>query len=65
MLQKELTLIKQVRQKNVSFATIGFLKMLDSNLKNMFVIAIKNIAILSAKEAIFRCLLIGISNNKR
>ena len=30
--------IKQVHQKNVSFATIGFLKILDLNLKNMFVI---------------------------
>ena len=30
--------IKQVHQKNVSFVTIGFLKILDLNLKNMFVI---------------------------
>ena len=29
---------KQVHQKNVSFVTIGFLKILDLNLKNMFVI---------------------------
>ena len=31
-------LIKLVHQKNVSFITIGFLKILDLNLKNMFVI---------------------------
>ena len=37
MFQKELMLIKQVHQKNVSFVTIGFLKMLDLNLKSMFV----------------------------
>ena len=30
--------IKQVRQKNVNFDIIGTLKMLDSILKNMFVI---------------------------
>ena len=30
--------IKQVHQKNLSFVTIGFLKMLDLNLRNMFVI---------------------------
>ena len=36
MLQKELTLIKKVRQKNESFVTIGFLKMSDLNLKSMF-----------------------------
>ena len=30
--------IKQVHQKNASFVTIGFLKILDVNLKNTFVI---------------------------
>ena len=30
--------IKLVHQKNVSFVTIVFLKILDLNLKNMFVI---------------------------
>ena len=30
--------VKQVHQKNVNFVTIGFLKTLDSNLKNMFAI---------------------------
>ena len=34
----ELMPIKQVRQKSVCFAIIGFLKMLDSKLKSMFVI---------------------------
>ena len=29
---------KTTHQKNVSFVTIGYLKMLDSNLKNMFAI---------------------------
>ena len=37
MFQKELMLIKQVCQKNVCFVIIGFLKMLDLNLKSMFV----------------------------
>ena len=36
--QKELTLITQVHQKNVSFVIIGTLKMLDLNLNHMFVI---------------------------
>ena len=38
MSQKELMQIKQVHQNNVSFLTIGFLKMLDLNLQNLFVI---------------------------
>ena len=38
MFQKELTLIKQVHQKNVCFAIIGTLKMFDLNLTHMFVI---------------------------
>ena len=38
MFQKELMLIKQVCQKNVNFVVIGFLKMLDSNFKSIFVI---------------------------
>ena len=36
--QKELTLIKQMHQKNVFFVIIGILKMLDLNLNCMFVI---------------------------
>ena len=38
MFQNELTLIKQVNQKNVCFVIIGILKMLDLNLKQMFAI---------------------------
>ena len=37
MFQKELTLIKQVHQKNACFVIIGTLKMLDLTLKHMFV----------------------------
>ena len=37
LFQKELMSIKQVRQKNVCFAVIDFLKMLDSHLESMFV----------------------------
>ena len=67
-------LIKQVCQKNVCFAIIGFLKMLDSNLKSMFVMdvmilltmdySLENIAILSAKGATLRWILWGISRNE-
>ena len=38
MFQKELTLTKQVHQKNVRFAIIGTLKMSDLNSNHMFVI---------------------------
>ena len=37
MFQKELMLAEQVCQKNVRFAIIGILKMLDLNLNHMFV----------------------------
>ena len=40
MFEKELTLIKQVHQKNVCFVIIGTLKMLDLNMNCMFVINI-------------------------
>ena len=67
--------MKQVNQKNVCFVTIGVLKMLDLNLKNMFVCnrchdlltttySLKNITILSAKGNVFRCILMGISKNE-
>ena len=36
MFQKDLTLTKQVHQKNVCFVIIGTLKMLDLNLNRMF-----------------------------
>ena len=35
--QKELTLIKQMCQKNVCFVIIGVLKMLDLSLNRMFI----------------------------
>ena len=38
--QKDLTLIKQVHQKNVCFVIIGTLKMLITNLNRIFVINI-------------------------
>ena len=38
--QKELMQRKQMHQKNLSFVTIGIVQMLDSNLKNMFVMDI-------------------------
>ena len=38
MFEKDLTLIKQVHQKNICFATIGTLKMLDLNLNDIFAI---------------------------
>ena len=38
MFRKELIKTKEVHQNNVSFVTIGFLKVLDLNLENMFVI---------------------------
>ena len=70
MFQKELTLIKQVHQKNVCFVIIGIFKMLDLNSNRMFVIdfmmtayELKNIAILNVKSADFRCMLWGISRD--
>ena len=38
MFQKELTLIKQMHQKNVGFVVIGILKTLELNSNRMFVI---------------------------
>ena len=35
---EEIDVNKQVRQQNVSFVTIGFLKILDLSLKNTFVV---------------------------
>ena len=72
MFQKELTLIKQVHQKNVCFAIIGTLKMLDLNSNRVFVkmsrcmmtvYELRNIAILNAKGVDFRCILWGISRD--
>ena len=72
MFQKELTLIKQVHQKNICFAIIGTLKMLDLNSNRVFVkmsrcmmtvYELRNIAILNAKGVDFRCILWGISRD--
>ena len=72
MFQKELTLIKQVHQKNVCFAIIGTLKMLDLNSNRVFVkmsgcmmtvYELRNNAILNAKGVDFRCILWGISRD--
>ena len=66
MLQKELTLIKQVYQKNVSFVIIGILKMLVINLKHvcnkchnalMTTYELKNTAIPNVKGVDYRCIL--------
>ena len=68
-------LIKQVHQKNVSFAIIGTLKMLDSNLNHMFVTnfcfdlsmaayELKNIAIFNVKGVDFRFILWDISRDE-
>ena len=66
--------MKQVHQNNVSFITIGFFK--DVGFKYQehvcnschdlltMVYSLKNIAILSAKGATFRCLLMGTSKNE-
>ena len=75
MFQKELTLIKQVHQKNVCFVIIGILKMLDLNLNRMFIINVtmyllmtvyelKDIAILNAKGVDYRCISWSISKTK-
>ena len=61
MFQKELTLKKQVYQKNACFVIFGILKM-DINLNHMFLINVtayelKNIGILNLKGVDFRCIL--------
>ena len=63
-----------MHQKNANFVTVGFLKILGLNLKNIFVInchdlltiaySLKDITILNAKGATFRCILMGISKNE-
>ena len=60
MFQKELTLIKQVYQKNVRFVIIGILKMLDLRLFLKTVYELKNIAKLNVKRVDFSCILWGI-----
>ena len=72
MFQKELTLIKQVCQKNGKhywyFQDVGF--KFEEHVCNKchdlltMVYSLENIAILSAKGATFRCILWGISRNE-
>ena len=67
MFQKELTLIKQVYQKNACFVINSILKMLGLDLNRMFGINVmmflktayelKNIVILNVKGIDFRCIL--------
>ena len=66
MFQKELTLIKHFCQKNVNFVGFKFEEHVCNGCHNLLTMAysLKNIAILSAKEATFRCLLMGISKNE-
>ena len=71
MSQKELTLIKQMHQKNVCFTIVGILKMLDllphvcNKCHDILMTAyeLKNIAILNLKGVDFRCILWGISRD--
>ena len=66
--------MKQVHQKNVSFATIGFYKgiglIFEENVCNKchdlstMTHYLKNIAILSANGTTFRCILMGSSKNE-
>ena len=63
-----------MHQKNVSFVTIGFFEYVRFKFEervcngchDLLTMAdsLKNMAILSAKGATFRCLLIGISKNE-
>ena len=67
MFQKELTLIKQVNQKNICFVIIGIIKALTLNFSHIFVMVViavsmmayelKNIAISNAKGIDYRCIL--------
>ena len=74
ILQKKLTLIKQLHQKNVCFVIIGILKMLVLNLNLMFAITcqdvlatayeLKNITILNVIVVDYSCILCGVSRNE-
>ena len=72
MFQKELTLIKQVNQKNVCFVIIGILKTLVKcqpyvcngfHAMSMMAYESKNIVILNTEGVDYRCILWGISKN--
>ena len=74
ILQKKLTLVKQLHQKNVCFVIIGILKMLVLNLNLMFAIRchdilatayeLKNITKLNVIVVDYSCILCGISRNE-
>ena len=59
-----------MHQKNVSFVSIGFLKTLKEHVCNKchdlltMDHSLKNRAILSAKGATFRCILMGVRKNE-
>ena len=63
-----------MQQKNVNFFTIGFLKILDLNLKNMFCngchyvlttgYSLENLTNLGVKGAIYRCILMRTSKKE-
>ena len=74
MFQKELTLIKQINQKNVCFVIIGILKIWGYKFQpylcngchavSMTAYELKNIATLNAKGVDYRCILWGISRDE-
>ena len=74
ILQKKLTLVKQLHQKNVCFVIIGILKMLVLNLNLMFAIRchdilatayeLKNITKLNVIVVDYSCILCGNSRNE-
>ena len=74
MFWKELTLIKQVNQKNVCFIKIGIFKDVGYKFQPYFsnrchsvsimAYELKNIAILNAKGVDYRCILWGISRDE-
>ena len=73
MFLKELTLIKQVHQKNVCFVIIGMLVINILRLSHVCIkyhdvlmpsYELKNIAILNVKGVNYRCISWGISKNK-
>ena len=73
MFQKDLTLIKQVNQKNLCFVMIGILKVWTKKFKpylcngchvvSMNTYESKNIATLNVKNADYRCALWSISKD--
>ena len=74
MFQKELTLIKHVCRKNVSFVTIGFSKNIGFKFEEHVcngchdlltaAYSLENMVILNGEGATFRCILWGISRKE-